>query len=94
MAVSILTHGDAKDYKRDEGKYFVQKKKGKGQVSDNREAVRDHLWAYDEELYLEDLTKPFKTQNCHESLRGKPKLFFIQVNDCPLVTSRLFITLE
>ena len=64
VAVCILTHGmEPQIYKRD----------------DNKIAQRDRMWSFDEEIYLEDLIGPFKSQRCHESLRGKPKLFFIQV---------------
>ena len=63
VAVGILTHGDWTLYKRD----------------DKNIAIADILKAANADLKLEDLTSPFRAKNCHKSLKGKPKLFFIQV---------------
>ena len=63
VAVAILTHGDWEIYRRD----------------DNTPAIADYVVARDGPVMLQKLTDPFRHTNCHESLHGKPKLFFIQV---------------
>ena len=63
VAVGILTHGEWEKYKR----------------ADQNTAIADIIKAANADLRLEDLTAPFRAKNCHTSLRGKPKLFFIQV---------------
>ena len=63
VAVGILTHGEWKEYTH----------------ADKEKAIADIIKASNADLKLEELTSPFSAKNCHKSLKGKPKLFFIQV---------------
>ena len=49
------------------------------QKSNEVRETKDIIFTKDGYLYLEDFVLPFREDNC-PSLRGKPKLFFIQVN--------------
>jgi hypothetical protein len=64
VAVGILTHGDWIGYRRE---------------SDQEPTIADRLVTDDGFVLLKELTEPLREKNSHESLRGKPKLFFIQV---------------
>ena len=64
IAVSILTHGNWITHQR---------------AFDRNQTIADTILAKDGSIKLEELTSLLRTKNCHWSLRGKPKLFFIQV---------------
>lgn len=60
-----MSHGNTLEVKDDNGK--------EGKVT--------QILAEDQPYSEEELWKPFSEDKCHESLRGKPKLFFIQASN-------------